>query len=259
MSSPHTGATHITRLLAEKHARDITVVECPLEPYGTLRADLWVMRPSWSKPLVSIYEVKVSRQDFLRDEKWQNYLPYCNAFSFAVAQGVLDPSELAEGVGLFELSKTGTMLRCVRKPHTRPDDHKALSQVTKAVLMNRVWTRGGMRIATSEGKTRAQRIAEWRETAESAEDVGRLMSNRASAEISKARSRERAALEQVETYKQFQAVLRLHGINPNSSVWGMERQLNQATGGKLVASLESVCEFSRQALDELRKVEVTGR
>lgn len=256
MTRPPVNAPLILRLLSERHARDIAVAECPLEPYGALRADLWVMRPSWTKPMVTIYEVKVSRQDFLRDDKWRNYLPYCNAFWFAVAPGVVDPREIQEGVGLLELSKTGTMMRTLVKPHLRDDDHQALAQVTKAVLMNRVWTRGGMRIATDCGKTRDQRIAEWRETAEAAESCARLMSRRVRDELSEARAARRRAEDSVEAYAEFQEILRRNGITPTSSSWQMERQLEQQLGGELEASLRSASIVLDRALLALTRKDV---
>lgn len=41
---------------------------------------------------ICIIECKASRQDYLRDEKWQKYLPYCHQFYF------LAPKELAERI-----------------------------------------------------------------------------------------------------------------------------------------------------------------
>ena len=39
---------------------------------------------------VVIIEVKVSYQDYKRDEKWREYLPYCDRFYFAMAFGAED-------------------------------------------------------------------------------------------------------------------------------------------------------------------------
>lgn len=59
------------------------------------RADVVGYLPSGE---VVIIEVKVSYQDYKRDEKWQEYLPYCDRFYFAMAfsaeqkgAGVLEP------------------------------------------------------------------------------------------------------------------------------------------------------------------------
>jgi hypothetical protein len=46
------------------------------------RADLMALGP---KGELVIAEVKSSREDYLTDVKWGEYLPYCDAFYFAVA------------------------------------------------------------------------------------------------------------------------------------------------------------------------------
>ncbi|GAG15780.1 unnamed protein product, partial [marine sediment metagenome] len=76
-------AREIVRLLNNRHSEDIFVDECKNGPtwFGShLRLDAWVMKRKWS-PITTIgYEVKVSRSDFLNDDKWQGYLQYCNQF-----------------------------------------------------------------------------------------------------------------------------------------------------------------------------------
>jgi hypothetical protein len=70
----------ILKLLSEKHSEDVFVPECKngstwLSTH--LRLDAWVMNRSWTKLKFTGYEIKVSRQDFLRDDthdiKWHNY------------------------------------------------------------------------------------------------------------------------------------------------------------------------------------------
>ncbi|HTV74021.1 MAG TPA: MmcB family DNA repair protein [Candidatus Acidoferrales bacterium] len=51
---------------------------------------------------VRIYEVKSSRADFLRDSKWERYLPFCTHFAFVAPAGVIARFELERGVGLIE-------------------------------------------------------------------------------------------------------------------------------------------------------------
>ncbi|HSV04783.1 MAG TPA: DNA repair putative endonuclease MmcB [Phenylobacterium sp.] len=46
------------------------------------RADLMALGP---KGEIFIVEVKSSLEDFRTDQKWGDYLPYCDAFAFAVA------------------------------------------------------------------------------------------------------------------------------------------------------------------------------
>jgi hypothetical protein len=68
------------------------------------------MKKSWSTPLVWGYEIKVSRSDFLNDQKWHAYLTFCNEFYFVCPQGLIQPNELPAEVGLLYVAKTGTCL-----------------------------------------------------------------------------------------------------------------------------------------------------
>lgn len=97
----------IMNLLATKHAEDVFVSECNDGPAcygGHLRMDAWVMSKSWANPCVTVYEAKTSRGDFLKDEKWQRYLAYCNKFYFACPAGVILPEECPPEAGLMLVS-----------------------------------------------------------------------------------------------------------------------------------------------------------
>lgn len=54
---------------------------------------------------VKIFEVKSCRQDFISDKKWDKYLPFATHFYFAAPKGVIQPSELPNGIGLVEFWK----------------------------------------------------------------------------------------------------------------------------------------------------------
>jgi len=112
----------IVELLRSRHRDDVLVLECKDGPsQGTThnRMDAWAMRRSWSKPCTWGYEVKVSRSDFQRDDKWHRYLPYCNEFYFVAPFGLLKPSELPAEAGLLEATKNGSMLRRRKKASHR--------------------------------------------------------------------------------------------------------------------------------------------
>jgi len=61
------------------------------------------------------YEIKVSRRDFLADDKWPQYLGLCNQFWFVTPPDLIKPEELGNHVGLLAVAKTGNMLRTIRK------------------------------------------------------------------------------------------------------------------------------------------------
>lgn len=106
-------AKQIENLLARRHSDDIFIPECkdgPTHIANHLRMDAWSMKRSWTNSLSIGYEIKVSRQDFLNDQKWHNYLQYCNEFYFVCPSGLIDKSELPAEVGLLYVAKTGTRL-----------------------------------------------------------------------------------------------------------------------------------------------------
>jgi len=51
---------------------------------------------------VKIFEIKSCRHDFIKDKKWQKYLPFCTQMYFAAPKGVIKAEELPAGVGLVE-------------------------------------------------------------------------------------------------------------------------------------------------------------
>lgn len=71
---------------------------------GAYVADVLRVRPSYTRFCVDIYEVKVSRSDFLSDirtGKWKNYLPHCHRFYFAIKSGIAKKEEIPKEAGLL--------------------------------------------------------------------------------------------------------------------------------------------------------------
>lgn len=76
----------------------------------TPRADLVICRPSYRKFCLSVFEIKVSRADFLSDirsEKWRAYLPHCDRFYFAVLKGILTKDDIPTEAGLITRGPKG--------------------------------------------------------------------------------------------------------------------------------------------------------
>lgn len=111
-------ANIILDILRRKHSEDTFVPECKDGPtsYGYLRMDAWVMKNSWANLRFIGYEIKVSRSDFLNDEKWRGYLNYCNQFYFVTSsKEIIDRDELPKEAGLIVASKNGRSSRTVKK------------------------------------------------------------------------------------------------------------------------------------------------
>lgn len=100
-------AHHIKKGLADKHADEFFMTEVKNGPTWSarkgelLRLDGLAIKKSWTKPCITGYEVKVSRNDFLNDEKWPAYMEYCHRFYFACPKGLIQPEELPDDVGLL--------------------------------------------------------------------------------------------------------------------------------------------------------------
>lgn len=127
-------------LLRQRHAGDVFVEECkdgPTQVSGVrhVRLDAWAMPKSWSKPDTHGYELKVSRKDFLRDEKWRDYLRLCHRFWFVCPRGMIQPEELPQDVGLLWASSN--MARLVAKRTAVPRDVQIPETLWRYILMCR--------------------------------------------------------------------------------------------------------------------------
>ena len=116
----------IIDLLLQKHAKDTCVPECKTGPswyaQSCPRLDFLAIKRSWAHPNVYGYEIKQSRNDFLRDDKWRIYLEYCTDFYFVAPPGIIDKTELSNEVGLIVTSKNRRRLFTIKKAPYRQVD-----------------------------------------------------------------------------------------------------------------------------------------
>lgn len=135
-------AKKILNLLLDKHPQDkwVCVPECKdgstWERRSHRRIDLWTMKKSWAHPSVIAYEIKISRSDFLGDEKWMDYLPYCNEFYFAAPKDIIDPNELPPEAGLVIVSSNCKRVYTKKKAARR--DVVVPESLYRYILMSRV-------------------------------------------------------------------------------------------------------------------------
>ncbi len=131
---------NLLALLKAKHSKDVFVDECKNgESYSShlLKLDAWVLRRSWS-PLTTIgYEIKASRSDFERDQKWMGYTDYCHEFFFVCPAGLIKAVDLPKGIGLIWTTMSGTGLQTKIKAERRKPDPEKLNQLMTYVIMAR--------------------------------------------------------------------------------------------------------------------------
>ena len=97
------------------------------------QADVITVNPSYNKLNLDIYEVKVSRADFLgeiKKKKYENSLPHCNRFYFALLAGIAKPEEIPEGLGLIVRGENGwSTVKRAKKREIDFSQHTLLSLI----------------------------------------------------------------------------------------------------------------------------------
>ena len=99
-------AGRVMRALALKHSDDVFVPECkngPTQQGSHRRMDAWVLLKTWSPVTTLGYEVKVSRSDWRRDEKLDEYAGLCHLLYIVAPKGIVPIEELPTGTGLIEV------------------------------------------------------------------------------------------------------------------------------------------------------------
>lgn len=117
-------ADMIIQQLKQRHTGDFFITEVKNGPTqivsSYVRMDALAIKKSWAHPCFTGYEVKVSRNDFLRDEKWTAYMKYCNRFFFACPKDLISPDELPKEVGLVYYNPDKDTLYTKKNAITRP-------------------------------------------------------------------------------------------------------------------------------------------
>lgn len=173
-------AADLVELLALKHCEDIFVEECKNGPslYGGgshSRLDAWAMKRSWANPCMIGYEIKVSRADFMQDDKWHLYLPLCNQFYFVCPPQMIQPDELPPEVGLMWCSANSNRLYTKKKAPRREVEYPV--DLFRYLLHNRtVVTRE--RWSFEDGDSKAKYWKRWLEKKDENSHIGRAVSGK---------------------------------------------------------------------------------
>lgn len=102
---------------------------------GLLIMDAVAIKQSWARPCIIGYEIKVSRSDFLRDQKWQRYQKYCHEFWFVCPPGVVKLDELPGDVGLMYYSPEHDTLFTKRRAMYRKIDLRSPEVVSMLLYL----------------------------------------------------------------------------------------------------------------------------
>jgi len=166
----------IRRLLEIRHSKDLVAHEVksgPTQGATHARLDTWALARSWVRPMTWGYEIKLTRSDFQRDDKWHRYLPLCRQFYFVCPKDLIQPEEVPGEVGLIWASPK--QLRTKRKAATRELDPETENDLFRYLLMSRATI--GADSSDPEAamlERRAYRTNLWRELIAQREDSRKL-------------------------------------------------------------------------------------
>lgn len=126
--------------LSKRHKNDFFLTECKTGPTqlgpGVLIMDSVAIAKSWTRPCIKSYEIKVSRSDFQRDNKYSLYLPYCHEFYFVCPAGLIERAELEPEIGLVWYNPDKESLFTKRKAIHR--NIEVSGDMLMYIIMNRL-------------------------------------------------------------------------------------------------------------------------
>lgn len=217
-----------------------------LGPSGSPRPDVYTLQKSYSKPVPTAYEIKISRSDLRSDTtsgKWQSYLKYAASVTFAVPDGLCTVSDIPDGCGL--IVRKAQMWRYARRP--------ILQKVTPPFDMCMKLLIDGVGRVHERKQPTPRRVALWEEHKAVRQKFGQAVAacakdlTAAQARLADARSQANAewdrmradventkarliaqAKSELETWGQLRAdVTKWLSLPDDASTWAVEQRLRQ--------------------------------
>ncbi len=261
MAAPVIGSEAVMKLLERKHSKDVFVPECKDGPTHTarhVRLDAWVMPRSWAHPSVRGYEVKVSRSDFLRDNKWPRYLDLCNEFYFVAPAEVILPAEVPDGCGLLQVTRNGGRLLTKVKAPQR--DVTIPEEVFRYILMCRAVIE-----PENQYRPKAEEWAAWLEDRNEETRVGHriagIIHQKVEAGIRLVRHENNDLQNRIRDVALVEAAMKELGI-VDLNRWGGERsakaQLSRDSAAEVAQAIRVLMVRARRALEVLNPGPLDG-
>mgnify|MGYP001399901979 FL=1 len=210
--------------------------------------DALAIRRSWTRPCYIGYEVKISRSDFVRDEKWPGYLQYCHEFYFACPVGLISPEELPKQVGLIYYDPQKDSIVTKRRALYRP------IEISSEMLMYIIMSKFDDDRHPFFSDQR-EMLEAWVEDKKSRKELGNKVKSKLMQEIRmmKEQNQElKRIVGDVEVYKNIEEVLLNHGFSP----WNRERwpkDLDKALSVSMSPEVVSDINRLSQLVERLRK------
>lgn len=254
-------ADEVLVAVARRHTKDLFLTEVKTgptltAPQGQLhRIDALAVARSWTHPLVTGYECKISRQDWVRDDKWHSVLGDCHSFYIACPWGVVVPEEVPPDVGLIWVRSTGSL--SVRRKAVYRDIalpalllyYVALARIDSDRHPFFSSRRDALRAGVSDKASR-------RDLAEAVGGAIRRSLLDADTQVHKAQAATTQAQEDAARWQQARVILEAYGIRTDRWAYDWAQQLRMALSGAAGQKLRSaVADLVRAAQGLQRMVE----
>ncbi len=265
MAKQKVRADQILRQIAKRHMEDAFFTEVKNGPthYSSnlLRLDGLAIKKSWAHPCLTGYEIKVSRSDFVSDNKWPAYLNLCHCFYFACPIGLIKPDELPNEVGLIYYNHEKDRLITKRKALVRP------IEIPWEMLYYVIMTRLDNDRHPFFSNTR-EFLEAWVKDKEDRKYLGYEVSNKMTATIDELSKKVRdlelqlkCRDEEINLFNKIKQIMEQHGLS--TSYWRIEEDLRAALGSggmppRAVEILQNIAREANQLIGKLEQKEASA-
>jgi len=219
--------------------------------------DAWALKLSWSPVATIGYEIKVSRQDFLQDNKWPNYLKLCHQLYFVAPKGLIAKEELPPEVGLLELLGKSRLVSRKKAPYRREvnatQDFENLL-LYLAMRCGPVQMRDEIEDSVGPKAYWEKWLQSKRDDLDLGRDVGREMRRR----VLDLKVREDALETREAAVKTSEEFIREHGLKPDRHRFYLDSQLarlRQALPEGLTYEMDLLAKRLTNAVERLKEME----
>ncbi len=221
-------------------------------PQGQLLIlDALAIRKSWAKPCFTGYEVKVSRSDFMRDQKWPGYMQYCHEFYFACPKGLIKLDELPKDVGLIYYNPEKDSISTKRKALYRP------IEISQEMLMYIIMSKFDSDRHPFFSSQR-ELLEAWVKDKENMTELGHIVGTKMAQRLSdlerenkRLKAKNEWLTQESKLLNEIRDVLLAHGIRLYRGEWA--KQLDKALKSSLPPNIAANIDQLTQVVEKLRR------
>ena len=241
-----------------------------LGPSGSARPDVYTIEKTYSALRARVFEVKVSRSDFLSDVtsgKYLRYAAFAGSITFATPAGLISKAEVPKGCGLITRSPDGVW-RYQKKPTLQPTPELPQLAWLKLVIDGCARERENLRLSRIGPRSSNEWVEQRRMREKAGAELGKALVDRdhalrclrAETESLETERRTRLQKEREDLAgerEQFEALRRdaaaALGLDAGTSWYSIRRELDERMGDALAARARDAVKSMEWAISQLSR------